>query len=172
MYYNDPNFGSYADYANYARAKGNTPLSEGTIASYVSAARGMGLTDSLQQVFLGSNPGDWGRFDTAFDELIGTSAPSAPSGALSVTYAAPGGGGLSDAAIAAEGSSLSRMSLTGAVTGGGALIAPGFAVGEPSPSGIARESVIPIPGAGGGVPMWVWLVAIAAIAYYVVYKRS
>jgi hypothetical protein len=74
MYYNDPAFNSYADYYAYAKSRGNTPLTEDTIAFYVSQARAHGISDARMQELLATNTADWGRFNTAFDEVEGAYA--------------------------------------------------------------------------------------------------
>src|SRR5262245_17494876 len=173
MYQNDPNFSSYAQYASYAAAKGNTPLSESSIGYYVSQAISRGLSPSVQQGFLASNPGDWGRLDTAFD-VYGI----APIGSISVTppqgggfapdYATPNGGGLSASAIAAQSSDLAIMSLTGAVSGGGQLVVPNVSIAGPTlPPGSAP--VVNVAGSPG-IPSWVFIAAIAIAVYYFVSK--
>jgi hypothetical protein len=74
MYYNDPNFNSYADYYAYAKSRGNTPLTEDTIAYFVSQASAHGISEARMTELLATNPGDWGRFNTAFDETEGAYA--------------------------------------------------------------------------------------------------
>lgn len=77
MYYNDPHFNSYADYYAYAKSVGNTPLTEDTIAYFVSQAQAHGISDARMQELLATNTADWGRFNTAFDETEGAYAQPA-----------------------------------------------------------------------------------------------
>ena len=71
MFYNDPNFNSYAEYYAYAMSRGNTPLAEDTIAYFVQQARANGITDARMTELLSTNPADWGRFNTAFTDVEG-----------------------------------------------------------------------------------------------------